>query len=67
MERLQEAGIHSFCALPLTTAHRRLGAMGFGSKISGHYNDSDPSFLSLVARQVAVAVDNTLAHEENPA
>src|SRR5689334_22583848 len=54
MERLQEAGIQSFCALPLTTAHRRLGAMGFGSKSSGDYNDGDPSFLSLVARQVAV-------------
>ena len=65
MQRLQEAGIQSFCALPLTTAHRRLGAMGFGSKRFGAYSDGDPSFLSLVARQVSVAVDNALAHEEN--
>ena len=65
MRRLQEAAIKSFCALPLTTAHRRLGAMGFGSKRYAEYSESDPSFLSLVARQVAVAVDNALAHEEN--
>src|SRR5579884_3107492 len=65
MAGLQKRGIQSFCALPLTTAHRRIGAMGFGSKTYGTYSGSDPAFLSLVARQVSVAVDSTLAHEEN--
>src|SRR5215831_18866029 len=65
MMRLQEAGMKSFCALPLTTAHRRIGAMGFGSKRYDAYSESDPDFLSHVARQVSVAVDNALTHEEN--
>jgi formate hydrogenlyase transcriptional activator len=65
MARLREADIQSFCALPITTAHRRLGAMGFGSKRYGAYSESDPAFLALIARQVAVAVDNALGHHEN--
>ena len=31
MAMLRENGVQSFCVVPLTTAHRRLGAMGFGS------------------------------------
>lgn len=50
----------SLCMLPLTTAQRRLGAMGFGSSQPGAYSETDLEFLQQVARQVAVAVDNTL-------
>ncbi len=28
---MRELGVRSFCAVPLTTAQRRLGALGFGS------------------------------------
>jgi formate hydrogenlyase transcriptional activator len=58
---LREIGVESFCVLPLTTIVRRLGAIGFGSLSSPMaFGDEEMEFLSLVARQVAVAVDNVL-------
>ena len=61
---LQENGIQSFCSLPLTTAMRRLGAMGFGSKQRRVYQEAELQFMQQVAKQVAVAVDNVL-HDES--
>jgi formate hydrogenlyase transcriptional activator len=61
---LLDNGVHSCCILPLTTAHRRLGAVGFGYARPQRYSDADVGFLEQVARQIAGAVDNTLAHEE---
>ena len=48
------------CAVPLTTALRRLGALGFGSLQPHAYRASDLEFMQHVAKQVAVAVDNVL-------
>jgi formate hydrogenlyase transcriptional activator len=64
MPLLQENGVQSFCAVPLTTAQRRLGAMGFGSLQRRNYQDSELNFMQQVAKQVAVAVDNALAYEQ---
>jgi formate hydrogenlyase transcriptional activator len=61
---LLDNGVSSCCMLPLTTAHRRLGAVGFGYARPHNYSDADVEFLGQVARQIAVAVDNVLAHEE---
>jgi formate hydrogenlyase transcriptional activator len=58
--RLQGAGVRSFAILPLTTAQRRLGAMGFGRLRPQAISDSDIRFMQRVAAQVAVAVDNAL-------
>lgn len=63
MEVLREHGIKSYCVLPLTTAQRRLGALGFGSKTEGAYTQDDLAFLQRVAQQVAVAVDNALNYQ----
>jgi formate hydrogenlyase transcriptional activator len=60
---LAENGIKSFCAVPLTTAQRRLGAMGFGSLQPRTYKDSDLRFMQQVAKQVAVAIDNAFNSE----
>ncbi len=60
---LRDRGVKSFCTLPLTTAHRRVGALGFGSAHQGSYGESNLEFLQLLARQVAVAVDNALNSE----
>jgi len=57
-------GVRSFCVLPLTTPLRRLGALGFASRRLGAYTPQDVEFTRYVARQVAVAVDNVLHHEE---
>jgi formate hydrogenlyase transcriptional activator len=60
---LREINVKSFCILPLTSAHRRLGAVGFGSQRVGTYDEAGVEFLQLVARQIAVAVDNALSHQ----
>src|SRR3989449_1960191 len=60
MAELREHGIVSFCSLPLTTARRRIGALGFGSREPVTYTAAEVDFLGEVARLVAVAVDNPL-------
>ena len=59
-EVMRQQGVKSYCVVPLTTAQRRLGALGFGSLQEATYDGSDLEFLQQVAKQVAVAVDNTL-------
>ncbi len=63
IESLRELHVRSFCILPLTSAHQRLGAVGFGSRQAGAYSEEGVEFLRLVARQIAVAVDNALNHQ----
>ena len=59
-QMLLQDGVQSLCVLPLTTAQRRVGAMGFGSIQASAYDAADLEFLQQVAAQVAVAVDNAL-------
>src|SRR5262245_46213959 len=61
---LRDNGVQSYCVVPLTTALRRLGAMGFGSSHRRVYQEVEVNFMRHVARQVAVAVDNVL-HDES--
>jgi formate hydrogenlyase transcriptional activator len=61
---LQENGVQSLCSVPLTTALRRLGTLGFGSLTRRVYQEADVDFMQQVASQVAVAVDNVL-HDES--
>jgi formate hydrogenlyase transcriptional activator len=58
-----QQGVKSYCVVPLTTAQRRLGALGFGSLQEGTYDNADLEFLQQVARQVAVAVDDALNYQ----
>ncbi len=44
--------------VPLTTPHRRLGALGMSGSQGTVYSDDDVSFLRLVARIVAFAIDD---------
>jgi len=64
MQVLRQNGIKSCCSLPLSTAHRRLGAMTLGSVRERAYQPTDLTFLEQVAKQVAVAVDNALNFEQ---
>jgi formate hydrogenlyase transcriptional activator len=63
IDLMRQAGVRSFCGLPLTTAHRRLGTLGFGSTHEHAYDDRELEFMSQVAAQVAVAVDNALNYQ----
>src|SRR5216683_5775280 len=62
-EMLKNRGVRSVCAIPLTTVHRRLGGLAVGSLEADAYNKEEVSFLSLVANQVALAVDDALNFE----
>lgn len=62
IDYLKEKGIRSYCTLPLTTAQRRLGALGLGSSRENVYGDKDLRLLRRIAELVAVAVENALMH-----
>src|SRR5579862_2606493 len=63
MDQLRKCRIQSGCVLPLATAHRRLGCLIIVSEQTNAYSDEEVSFLSLVANQVAVAMDDALNFE----
>src|ERR1700733_13584406 len=60
-ERLSRLGLRSLCALPLSTAHRKLGSLVFASHLDDAYSNEDQRFLSVVANQIAVAMDDARA------
>jgi formate hydrogenlyase transcriptional activator len=61
IERVSKLGLRSLCALPLSTAHRRLGSLVFASHLDDAYSHEDQQFLSVVANQIAVALDDARA------
>jgi formate hydrogenlyase transcriptional activator len=67
MQRLREHNVRSLAILPLTTAQRRLGSMGFGRFVPQGITDTELQFMERVASQVAVAVDNALNFETSQA
>jgi formate hydrogenlyase transcriptional activator len=67
MKRLRDEGVRSFALVPLTTAQRRIGAMGFGRLMPQRITESEVQFMTRVACQVAVAVDNALNLESSQA
>ena len=60
----REYGVKSLHMVPLSTANRRVGALCLGSGQPRTYAAADLEFLSTLAGQVALAVDNTLKYEE---
>ena len=64
---LTEKGFQSICALPLTTVHRRIGAMAVASKRADAYCKEEVRFLSLVADLAALAIDDALNFESSEA
>jgi formate hydrogenlyase transcriptional activator len=57
---LKGLNIRSICALPLTTAHRKLGAITFGSKQVDTYSPNEIRFVSQVVDYIALAFDDAL-------
>lgn len=60
-ERFSKLGLRSLFALPLSTAHRNLGSLVFASHLDDAYSHQDQQFLSVVANQIAVALDDARA------
>jgi formate hydrogenlyase transcriptional activator len=63
MEILRECSLRSICAVPLTTAHRRLGSLALASKSVNAYSDEEVRFVALVAGQIALAMDDAMNFE----
>jgi formate hydrogenlyase transcriptional activator len=61
VERLSKLGLRSLCALPLSTAHQKLGSLVFASHLDDAYSNEDQQLLSVVANQIAVAMDDARA------
>ncbi|HXO36969.1 MAG TPA: sigma 54-interacting transcriptional regulator [Candidatus Acidoferrales bacterium] len=60
---LRNKGIRSYCTLPLTTAGKRLGALGLGSPRVSAYREESLRSLRKVTELVALAVENALTRE----
>ena len=56
--------MRSLCAVPLVRAGSILGFLAVGSREPTAFGGSDISLLQQVSGQIAIAVENTLAHEE---
>src|ERR1051326_1882756 len=57
---MRRAGLQSVCAFPLTTAHRRLGSLVIASVRRDAYSREEVRFCSLVANQIALAMDDAI-------
>jgi formate hydrogenlyase transcriptional activator len=55
---LRQAGLQSVSAFPLSTAHRRLGSLVIASVHRNAYSPEEVGFCSLVASQIALAMDD---------
>src|SRR5438552_8277857 len=62
-QHMSEDGMNSFCFVPLTTAVRRMGAMGFLSLQKEAYGATDLECLQQGGNQGAGAVANVLPHQ----
>jgi len=62
-ERLTNLGLSTAYVLPLSTAHRKLGSLSFTSRLEHAYSLHEQHFLSLVASQIALAIDDARAQK----
>jgi formate hydrogenlyase transcriptional activator len=60
MAYFRDQDVRSTCSLPLTTPRRRIGMLVAGDSEFHVYDTKEVTFLSLVANQVALAVDDAL-------
>jgi transcriptional regulator with GAF, ATPase, and Fis domain len=63
MAYLRDHGASSICCLPLTTPQRSVGMLLAASREPHVYETPDVAYLSLVANQVALAIDDALSHD----
>jgi formate hydrogenlyase transcriptional activator len=61
---LTDKGVRSYCALPLTSAQRRLGAIGLGSSRIGAYTERDVKWLSRAAALMSLALENAVTNAD---
>jgi formate hydrogenlyase transcriptional activator len=64
LEFIRAQGRKMTCWLPLTTAHRKVGVMSFGSRSSAVYTEDVVAFMEQVAAGVAIAVENGINRDQ---
>jgi formate hydrogenlyase transcriptional activator len=57
-------GLNSFCDVPLISRNRQLGVLAVARREENAFVDDDVAFLTQVANQVAMGVENALAYSE---
>jgi formate hydrogenlyase transcriptional activator len=63
-KRLVAEGVTSACCVPLLLRDRTLGALNIGSLQEGAFTAADAELLAEVAKQIALAVANSIAYQE---
>ena len=63
-EKASGEGINSFCDMPLISRERSLGVLALASRQENAFDREATTFLSQVAQQVAIGVENALAYGE---
>jgi formate hydrogenlyase transcriptional activator len=64
VQQLVAAGLRSVCCVPLITRTRVLGTLNVGSTSDQAFAPADVDFLSQVAGQAAIAIENATAFQE---
>ena len=62
VERLKAESIDSMAIAPMVTANGPLGVMSLGSRQPDNFGQQDLDLLSQISTQIALAVDNAIAH-----
>jgi formate hydrogenlyase transcriptional activator len=57
-------GLHSFCDVPLTGRNKLLGVLAVARREEDAFDNDEIRFLTQVANQVAIGVENALAYSE---
>jgi formate hydrogenlyase transcriptional activator len=63
-QRLVAAGLKSLCCIPLITRNRVLGTLNIASMKENAFAPADVDFLTQVAAQAAIAIENATAFQE---
>ena len=61
---LVKEGISSILCVPLMTRNRLMGTLNIASFTDAAFNDADTEFMTQVANQVAIALENAFAYRE---
>ncbi len=57
-------GLNSFCDVPLISRNRLLGVLAVARREENAFDDDEVAFLTQVANQVSIGVENALAYTE---
>lgn len=63
-QKAKAEGMNSFCDLPLVSRKRLIGVLAVARRDENTFDDDQVNFLTQVANQVAMAIENATAYEK---